>query len=267
MRLPRKSPLSDKTIRHFAASSCLVDAAIAAEGIWSPSALENKVFGRGYSQQKGTFKRMIKGIVPNDATANRISKALNNRCDIKKWRDHPFWPLLLKRSVSDRETQAALLSIGEEVWPYVWNEFRPAYLADCPYSRQAFTMKRIDAIAEIKTMDALFSLIALGRQVREIGLEDEYIWAKYKSELMFADVIGKTPHLYICWKALAARIRTVFWDYKGVKSPSNTQMIGTNEMEAQIEQAVKSANNKGLLFPPRTLLDRQNRIVGNSSHL
>ncbi len=205
---PSDSPLKDKAVRHQVASTCYAEVAIAAGGVWIPAHLEKAVLGRDSAHQSGLFRRMSRGIVPNDTTAQRLRSSLGERCNVPKWRDHPFWKLLSKQPVGQKDIQAALLSVDVDVWQHIWDDHPPPYLTEFPYTRLETTNTSIDKITECENLDSFVALVALAREARDHGMLALYFWASFQSKEVFPSAIGSTPHLYLCWKPLARRINT-----------------------------------------------------------
>ncbi len=168
---------------------------------------------------------------------------------------------LSKQPVGQEGIQAALLSVGEDVWQYIWNDQPPPYITEFPYTRQETTINNIRKIVECENIDALFALIALARECRNYGMNELYFCLSCDTQELFPRVVGKTPHLYICWRALATRIRTVLWDPTGIKSPNPGLEIDLDEMEIKIEQLARATSKEGISFPSRGILERHNRAI------
>lgn len=259
MPYPANSPFKDNELRHLAASACFAEAAIALGGEWNPTRLEEEVFGRFDTEQTGIFRRMGRGYIANDTTAQRLKSHTYGKCDIAKWRDLPYWILLSKKPVSSEQIQKALTAVSSPVWRLIWDNTPPPYLTDFQYSRREVTEESIKAIAACKNMDALFALIALAREARDRGMNDQYVQASYQSEEIFPNAIGETPHLYLTWKLLAARLRKIMWDPTGIRAPSPNAELDIDGLDAQITHAVWCAKQDGTIFPPREIVDLHNR--------
>ena len=261
MPYPQNSHLKDIPIRHMATSSVFAEVAIAAGGEWIPSRLEKQLFRRDYAEQRGTFRRMARGIAPNDNTAIKLQGLFKGKCEIKKWRDHVFWKLLCKTPVEQKDIEALLLSVGDDVWQYIWKNEAPFYPPDVEYTRVEPELSVFTNIANVASLDAFIALIALARELMDHGMHTLSLLASLEAREIFTHVISKTPHLYICWKPLAYRLQGLFWERTCGVDPHPEDLIDFEEMEDEIWQLVRSASKEGISFPPRNILERHNRII------
>lgn len=261
MPYPRNSHLKDEVIRHITASACYVEVALAAKE-WNPSKLEEEIFGRSYAEQSGIFRRMAKGVIPNNTTVDRIQEVLGDNCKILMWRDNPFWKMLNLHLPTYEETKEALLSIKSGVRKYIWHDYEPPFLSNSPLYRREITQDSLSFIQIYKNVDSLFALIALSREARELSVLTTYFWGSYVLDEVFPHVIGRSPHLYISWKILANRIDKIVWDAGGTKPGKVKERLKVPDFENKIEEIkFGTIKREGIAFPPREIFERHNRIM------
>lgn len=261
MPYPRNSPLKDKGIRHMTVSACYAEIALAAGGEWNPSRLEELIDESKYGDRTGRYRRMARGIVPRNKTASQIRGVLGDSCDILKWRDHLFWKLLMLRPLSQNETEEVLLSIRSNVTKHIWGSDPHDIKTQFRHARREPTRETIDAIANHRSFDALLALIAIARDARNRGILDTYYPCALTSLEVFPHVVGNTPQLYICWKAIAERLRRLVWEPNADFFIDVYADFNLHELEMEIQKVSEATMNNGVSFPPLDILERHNRII------
>ncbi|MCU7801928.1 MAG: hypothetical protein KZQ92_07665 [Candidatus Thiodiazotropha sp. (ex Lucinoma borealis)] len=257
MAYPKDSPLKDKVIRIMVTAACYVEISIAADGEWDSDELEKVIDGKGYASYTGHYRRLFRGIVPNDQSVIFIKLKLTNECDLLKWRDHPFWKLLSNRSLTHSDIEAALMTVTSNVKHYIWMRHRQIDVL--PTTRRVRVLperESIERIAKYRNFDSLLTLVAYAREGRDSGMLQEYGISAELSLKIFPDVIARNPHLYIRWKSLAKRLNSLIWNPKRNFAVELKREFSLSQLNEEIEELVDKAREKGACFPPKELMKR-----------
>lgn len=259
MPYPKDSPLKDKTIRKMVTAACYAEIALAAGSEWDPTELERVIDGKEYGSFTGRYRRLFRGIVPKDDNANQLLVRFDNKCQISKWRDHPFWKLLSLRDLTHRDIELALLSVTSEVNHHIWM-WGPTNdeMSDIRFIRGFPWREQIEDIASYRDFDALVTLVAYAREGRDSGMIQEYIKAARGCLDIFPSVVTKQPHLYICWKLLAKRLKSLLWKpkFSFVIEPDFSKDL--SKLNKKVERLAKTARRKGVQLPPEEVLKQFN---------
>lgn len=238
-------------------AACYVEIALAADGEWDPDELEVVIDGKGYANRTGRYRRLFRAIVPIDESALFVKLRLQNRCDLLKWRDHPFWKLLSTRSLTHSDIETALMTVSSNVKHYVWVPYRNNGNApNIRRIRQLPDRESIKKIAKYRNFDALITLVALAREGRDTGMLQEYGMSAGESLKIFPYAIARTPHLYIRWKPLAKRLNALTWNPKRSFDVELKREFSLPLLDKKIEGLVDQARDRGIRFPPKELMKR-----------
>lgn len=74
-------------------------------------------------------------------------------------------------------------------------------------------------------------------------------------------MVGNTPQLYICWKAIAERLRRLVWEPKATFFIDVYADFNLSELEKEILRISEETSSKGTEFPPLEILERHNCII------
>ncbi|MEW8155824.1 MAG: hypothetical protein AB2765_14695 [Candidatus Thiodiazotropha endolucinida] len=254
---PKGSPLKDKVIRKMVTAACYVEIALAAGGEWSAEKLEKMIRGEDYKNYTGRYQRLFRSVVPNNQSVSYAKLRLPNKCDLLEWRDHPFWKLLSKQSLTHSDIETALMAVTSNVKHYVW--------VPCRKTENTTSIRRvrplpdresIKKIAKYRNFDALLTLVAYAREGRDSGFLQEYGMAAGESLKIFPYAIARTPHLYIRWKPLAKRLNALIWNPKRNFDMELKREFSLSQLNGEIEELVDKAREKGACFPPKELMKR-----------
>lgn len=239
------------------AAACYVEIALAADGEWDPDELEVLIDGKGYANRTGRYRRLFRAIVPIDKSALFVKLRVQNKCDLLKWRDHPFWKLLSTRSLTHSDIERALMTVTSNVKHYVWVPYRTNENAtSIRRVRPLPDRESIKKIAKYRNFDALLTLVAFAREGRDSGMLQEYGMSAGESLKIFPDVIARSPHLYIRWKPLAKRLNALIWNPKQNFDVELKREFSLPLLDKKIEKLVDQARNRGTCFPPKELMER-----------
>ncbi|MES9993852.1 MAG: hypothetical protein ABW098_18030, partial [Candidatus Thiodiazotropha sp.] len=196
-------------------AACYAEIGLAAGPEWDPGRLEELIDGKDYGEFTGRYRRLFRGIVPNNESANFFETELDYKCNIVFWRDHPFWTLLVNHPITHKDIELALMSVKSNVRRYIWGESpRRNKKTQTRGIRVIPSRESIEKIAKYKNLDSLIALVAYAREGRDSGILQEYVMSASHSLRIFPDVIARNPHLYICWKPLARRLKSLIWQPK-----------------------------------------------------
>lgn len=255
------SHLNDELVRRMAVSACFAEIALAAGGEWNPSRLEEKIHNRSCGDLTNCYWRMTRGIVPNNRTVDRLENLLEQSCQLLRWRDHPFWKLLMLQPLRHQDISAALLSIRSNIKRYLWVNPPDDGLTEGRAPRYEASKEFVDQIAMHRTFDALVALTALAREARDRGTIRPYYMCSLKSFEIFPHVVTKHPQLYISWKSLAMRLDKVIWNPKAASSYDPRPPIKRSNLSKQIKTLADAAVAKGIPLPPQETLRRHSRKI------
>lgn len=243
--------------------ACYVEVAMRAGGIWNPAKLEEEIDGNIDLEPSGRFRRMQNGVLPSDKSAERIQKKVyrgKRKCQILKWRDHPFWKLLSLQPLTYHDTEIALLSVNHgRIKRKIWLELpTQPYSLDMRYPRLKPDKEYIEKIAAFKNFDALIALVALAREGHGTGMIQTYTMAAHHCLEIFPDVMIKQPHLYICWKSLARRLIKLIWKPQVTFVIEMQQEITLPQLGKRINALDELAREQGAPLPPKEIIARYN---------
>ena len=253
----KDSPLKDKVIRKMVTAACYVEIALAVGGEWDPGRLEEVIDGKAYYSFTGRYRRLFRGIVPSDRSAKDLKLQFNGKCDLLKWRDHPFWKLLSTRPLTHSDIETALSTVTSNVKHYVWMQRPPREFPNTNRGvRTTPERESIDRIAKYRNFDSLLTLVAYAREGRDSGMLQEYGMSSGISLKIFPQVVARNPHLYVSWKPLAKRLNSLIWNPKNKFFVDLRQNFNLSLLNKEIETLVETTRNKGSCFPPKDLMKR-----------
>lgn len=258
---PEDSPLKNWDIRVLVAAACYVEIAIATGCEWGPTRLELIIDGREFDSQSGKYSRMLKGIPPKPVTISQIEPMLPT-ADILKWRNHPYWKLILDISPSHEDTWNALQTVKGELKKNVWVQGYIDKLADDEkqhYARSEPSLDLIEIVAKHNNFDALLILTAWAREAREMNLLRPHGWLARHTREIFPHVIAHCPHLYIGWPILARLYKKIIWTTPHPEENVPWFDMRWKGLKQEINKKVKEARRNNIQLPPKERFDKVNK--------
>lgn len=257
MAYKKDSPFKDETIKHMATYACYAEIAQAAGPEWDPTKLEVKIDKGKYGSYTNCYRRLLNGIAPGDKRAEILQNKYGNKCDIKIWRDHPFWPLLKLQPLTHKEIEDALLSINSNIKHNIWVDIPDKeFIETTRFPRYEPTNVDIERIAKYKSWDALVTLVAYAREARDRSMTLIYYRSARQVRTIFPHVVTKYPQLYICWETLADRLTKIIWRPKLVFSSEPQIKVSLQDLRKEIKPLAETARKRGICLPPEEFITK-----------
>lgn len=250
--------LSDEILRLLAGSACYAEIAIKTGKEWRDRHLEAAIKGETVKDASytGLCHRLLKGTIWKPDNCYRSQGMIKN-CNITLWLDHPIWGLLHNKSNHPHDINKALRLIKGRITKHVW-EGSGLTKPEVPSLRREVSSESIIDVAQYRNLYSLIILTAWAIEARDNKIyTTHYLCAKHLREI-FAEVVCRTPQLFIRWPYLAERYMQEIWrPPSGIKknawfSPDPYALVDEIEYKENIYR--KLYKN----LPPKNLMKKLN---------
>lgn len=237
-------------------------------GTWSARGIELALDGKGVltkgapsrGESVNKYSRYLKGTVPKGTFRTACEKYPDS--EFEYWARHPIGQLLTRADLAAGEVVAMLEQIpGGVARQLIWDE----NAGSRPHGSRREVPDRpenIQALAELRTTDALLALLARRRLRRMMGQTEHEDVYEFAIMDCFADVVGSQPHLCLAQHVIVP----TFADYlewppdamgnAGERSISPAQIEYWASVTIDIDRARNASQVRGVKMPPSDYIDK-----------